>query len=173
MDTLVCSDQLLLCPAGVGIYDFWMGRELNPRWGSWLDLKEFCELYPGMIGWTLLNLAAAYRQYTSTGHVTYSLLLVNAFHLWYVLDTVVNEPKILTTMDITSEGFGFMLAFGDLAWVPFTYTTQARYLVDHPQVGWGGCRQLTLKVNLGWLATDCRSCGTAADATNINPITAL
>jgi len=25
-----------------------------------------------------------------------------------------------------------MLAFGDLAWVPFTYTTQARYLVDHP-----------------------------------------
>lgn len=37
-------------------------------------------------------------------------------------------------MDITSDGFGFMLAFGDLAWVPFTYTLQARYLVDHPQV---------------------------------------
>lgn len=30
------------------IYDFWMGRELNPRIGS-LDLKEFCELYPGML----------------------------------------------------------------------------------------------------------------------------
>ena len=34
-------------------------------------------------------------------------------------------------MDIVHDGFGFMLAFGDLAWVPFTYTLQARYLVDH------------------------------------------
>ena len=33
------------------IYEFFMGRELNPRIGS-LDLKEFCELYPGMIGAT-------------------------------------------------------------------------------------------------------------------------
>lgn len=35
-------------------------------------------------------------------------------------------------MDIISDGFGWMLAFGDLTWVPFTYTTQARFLVDHP-----------------------------------------
>ena len=34
-------------------------------------------------------------------------------------------------MDITTDGFGWMLAFGDLAWVPFTYSLQARYLVDH------------------------------------------
>ena len=32
-------------------------------------------------------------------------------------------------MDITTDGFGFMLAGGDLAWVPFTYSLQARYLV--------------------------------------------
>lgn len=36
-------------------------------------------------------------------------------------------------MDIISDGFGFMLAFGDLAWVPFVYTLQARYLVDRPE----------------------------------------
>ena len=35
-------------------------------------------------------------------------------------------------MDITSDGFGFMLAVGDLAWVPFVYSLQARYLVFHP-----------------------------------------
>lgn len=35
-------------------------------------------------------------------------------------------------MDITTDGFGWMLAFGDLAWVPFVYCTQARFLVDHP-----------------------------------------
>lgn len=33
-------------------------------------------------------------------------------------------------MDVTQDGFGLMLAFGDLAWVPFTYTLQGRYLVE-------------------------------------------
>lgn len=31
------------------LYNFFMGRELNPRVGQ-LDLKEFCELYPGLSG---------------------------------------------------------------------------------------------------------------------------
>lgn len=35
-------------------------------------------------------------------------------------------------MDLMHDGFGFMLAFGDLVWVPFTYTLQALYLVSHP-----------------------------------------
>ena len=35
-------------------------------------------------------------------------------------------------MDITSDGFGFMLAAGDLTYVPFVYTLQARYLVFSP-----------------------------------------
>lgn len=42
------------------------------------------------------------------------------------------ESAILTTIDITTDGFGFMLAFGDLAWLPFTYSIQARYLSVHP-----------------------------------------
>lgn len=36
-------------------------------------------------------------------------------------------------MDITDEGFGYMLSFGDLCWVPFLYTLQARYLFEHSQ----------------------------------------
>lgn len=40
-------------------------------------------------------------------------------------------------MDIIHDGFGFMLAFGDLAWVPFTYSLQAQFLLYHPQpLGW-------------------------------------
>lgn len=50
----------------------------------------------------------------------------------YVFDALYMEPAILTTIDITTDGFGFMLAFGDLAWVPFTYSIQARYLSIHP-----------------------------------------
>ena len=40
---------------GHTIYDFFIGRELNPRIGT-LDLKEFCELRPGLIGWFVINI---------------------------------------------------------------------------------------------------------------------
>lgn len=37
-------------------------------------------------------------------------------------------------MDITIDGFGFgfMLGSGDLAWLPFIYSLQARYLAMYP-----------------------------------------
>lgn len=35
-------------------------------------------------------------------------------------------------MDITTDGFGFMLSTGDLVWVPWTYSLQARYLAFFP-----------------------------------------
>jgi delta14-sterol reductase len=59
------------------------------------------------------------------------MILVCLFEAIYVLDALYFESAILTTMDITTDGFGYMLAFGDLSWVPFVYSTQARYLVDH------------------------------------------
>src|SRR5262245_11379376 len=41
-------------------------------------------------------------------------------------------------MDITTDGFGWMLSFGDLVFVPLTYTVSTRYLVWHspPQGLW-------------------------------------
>ena len=35
-------------------------------------------------------------------------------------------------MDLTTDGFGFMLSVGDLTWVPFTYCYSARYVALHP-----------------------------------------
>lgn len=121
------------------LYNFFIGRELNPRIGS-LDLKEFCELRPGLIGWAVINLAMAVTQYTKNsqagqGYISLSMLCIVFLQGQYVWDGLYNEPAILSTMDITTDGFGYMLAFGDLAWVPFIYSLQARYLVDHdPQL---------------------------------------
>jgi len=40
-------------------------------------------------------------------------------------------------MDVVSDGFGFMLSSGDLLWLPFAYSVQARYLAFHPvELGW-------------------------------------
>jgi Delta14-sterol reductase len=116
--------------SGNPVYDFFMGRELNPRLGSF-DWKEFCELRPGLIGWMILNIACMAKQHERLGYVTGSMMLVTVFQGIYVWDGIYQERAILSTMDITTDGFGFMLCFGDLAWVPFTYSMQARYLVEH------------------------------------------
>jgi len=123
------DDTLKAAPGSTGVthYDFFMGHELNPRIGNF-DLKTFFELRPGLIGWSVLNAAMAAKQYQNFGSVSVAMMLVNLFQLTYVVDALWNEAAILTTMDITTDGFGFMLAFGDLAWVPFTYGLQARYL---------------------------------------------
>jgi len=112
------------------VYDWFIGRELNPREGDF-DWKEFCELRPGLIGWVVLNLSYAFVHYDlNGGHISASMVLINLFQAFYVWDGLYQESAILTTTDIISDGFGFMLAFGDLAWVPFAYSVQARFLVE-------------------------------------------
>lgn len=85
-----------------------------------------------MLGWILLDLAFIAHQYKLYGAVSDSIILVTVFQVGYVLDALWMEPAILTTMDVTTDGFGFMLAFGDLAWLPFIYSLQARYLAVYP-----------------------------------------
>lgn len=62
--------------------------------------------------------------------VSVAMVLINVFQLVYIIDGLFFEPSILTTMDITTEGFGYMLAVGDLAWVPFVYSTQAKFIAE-------------------------------------------
>ena len=35
-------------------------------------------------------------------------------------------------MDITTDGFGWMLSFGNISWLGFLYPLQARYLAIRP-----------------------------------------
>lgn len=117
-------------PAGRPLYDYFMGTALNPRIGP-LDLKLFCEARPGMIFWMLMNLSIAAKQYQLHGTVTTPMLLVVGFQSLYLLDYFIHEQAILTTWDIKHEKFGWMLCWGDLVWLPFTYTLQAQYLLHH------------------------------------------
>lgn len=90
---------------GVAVYDCFMGRELNPRIGSF-DLKYFCELRPGLIGWLVLNLGCCAKRRQLRGTVGLPLSLVTLFQGLYVWDALYFEKAILTTMDITTDGFG-------------------------------------------------------------------
>ncbi|KAL9114915.1 MAG: hypothetical protein Q9227_001158 [Pyrenula ochraceoflavens] len=138
------------------IYDFFIGRELNPRVhlplvNQTIDIKIFCEMRPGLLGWILLDLAFCAHQYSTYGRLSDSILLLTFFQALYVLDALYMEPSILTTMDITTDGFGFMLAFGDLVWVPFIYSLQARYLAVYAvDLGpWGSAGVLSI-LGLGY-----------------------
>lgn len=129
--------------SGNAMYDWFIGRELNPRVTLPLlgefDIKSFMELRPGMLGWILFNLAFVAKQHRTFGSVTDSIVFVAAVQTLYVLDSEVMESALLTTIDITTDGFGMMLAFGDLVWVPFMYSQQTRYLAAHPvSLGWLG-----------------------------------
>ncbi|XP_026089066.1 lamin-B receptor-like [Carassius auratus] len=119
--------------SGYVIYDFFMGRELNPRIKNF-DIKFFCEMRPGLLGWVLINFAMlqAEMKHQNLENPSPAMLLVNIFQLLWVVDGFWHEEKLLTMMDIVYDGFGFMLTFGDLAFVPFTFTCQAYYLVSHP-----------------------------------------
>lgn len=113
-------------------YNYFIGRELNPRitiLGREVDLKEWFELKPGLIGWCVINVAFSRCYYAQHGHVSLELAALTLSQGLYVWDALYNEVAILTTMDITTDGFGFMLCFGDLGWVPYVYTLQANYML--------------------------------------------
>ncbi|CEH17785.1 Sterol reductase/lamin B receptor [Ceraceosorus bombacis] len=138
------------------LYDWFIGRELNPRIGIF-DIKTFNELRPGLILWALLDISCACKQWVKLGgRITDSMVLVVAFHGWYVIDALFNETAILTQMDITTDGFGFMLSVGDLTWVPFIYSLQARYLAFVPvDLGYAATAGILFVNGLGyWIFRD-------------------
>ncbi|KAJ9151982.1 Delta(14)-sterol reductase [Pleurostoma richardsiae] len=125
------------------MYDWFIGRELNPRVAlpliGEIDIKEFMEVRPGLLGWILMNCAFVAKQYRTFGFVTDSIVFITVVQAAYCIDSWIMEPAILTTMDITTDGFGCMLAFGDLVWVPFLYSLQTKYLSTYPNsLGWLG-----------------------------------
>ncbi|XP_075719500.1 delta(14)-sterol reductase LBR [Rhinoderma darwinii] len=119
--------------SGSFIYTFFMGRALNPHIGKF-DLKHFSAVHAALIGWVFINfvMLLSEMKIQQLESPSASMILVNAFHLLYVLHALWNEESMLTSLDIAHDGFGFMLAFGNLVWVPFAYTLQAAYLVRHP-----------------------------------------
>lgn len=139
-DSKTNGEKLLALGGNTGnvVYDWFIGRELNPRWGP-LDLKLFLEMRPGLLLWILIDLAMVHHQFLRFGQVSMSILLVTTFQAYYVIEGTFYESGLVSMIDTTTDGLGFMLIFGDIAFLPFTYTLQTRYLADHP-------------VHLSWLA---------------------
>lgn len=121
---------------GSFFYDYYMGIEFNPRVGP-IDFKLFFNGRPGIVAWTLINISYAAAQYQMWGYVTNSMIIVNVLQALYVIYFFWYESWYLHTIDISHDHFGWMLAWGDLAWLPYMYTLQGLYLVYNPvELSW-------------------------------------
>lgn len=117
--------------SGSFFYDYYMGIEFNPRIGDF-DFKLFFNGRPGICAWTLINFSFAFAQYNLWGEVTNSMILVLLLQGIYIIHFFWYEAWYLKTIDICHDHFGWMLAWGDLVWLPWMYTLQAYYLVYNP-----------------------------------------
>ncbi|GFQ00092.1 delta(14)-sterol reductase [Phtheirospermum japonicum] len=118
------------------IHDGWFGIQLNPEFMG-IDLK-FYFVRAGMMGWLLINLSVLVKCIQET-NLSLSMTLYQTFCLLYVLDYFLYEEYMTSTLvhfanvgwDIIAERLGFMLVFGDLVWIPFTFSIQGWWLLNN------------------------------------------
>ncbi|CAL2278775.1 unnamed protein product [Prunus armeniaca] len=110
------------------LHDWWFGIQLNPQFMG-IDLKFFF-VRAGMMGWLFINLSVLVRS-IQDGTLSQSMILFQLFCVLYILDYFFNEEYMTSTWDIIAVRLGFMLVFGDLVWIPFTFSIQGWWLLSN------------------------------------------
>jgi len=110
------------------VKDLWYGVELNPNWLG-VDVKMF-SYRPSLIGLGVINASFAALQLRLHGELSTAMILYQLFTFIYLFNYFQFEYGMLHTWDIVAERFGFMLVWGDYAFVPFAYSIVGWYLVD-------------------------------------------
>ncbi|XP_047976549.1 delta(14)-sterol reductase [Salvia hispanica] len=108
------------------IEDWWFGIQLNPHFMG-LDLK-FYFVRAGMLGWLLINLSVLVKSIQES-NLSQSMILYQLFCVIYIMDYFIHEEYMTSTWDIIAERLGFMLVFGDIVWIPFTFSIQGWWLL--------------------------------------------
>lgn len=107
------------------------GVTLNPSLFG-IDIKMF-SYRPSLIGLWVMNTSFAAYQYEQEGQLSTAMMLYQAFTSIYVLNYFQFEYGMLYTWDIVAEKFGWMLVWGDYAFVPFVYCIVGYYLPDREE----------------------------------------
>lgn len=114
------------------IYDFFIGTALHPRVGKLVDVKMVAET---RVSWTLLLLITlgcfieSQRRLGSTTPSPVAFMVLA--HLLYGNACAKGEHFIPYTWDMTTEKFGWMLCWWNLAGVPLLYCYQSLFLCKH------------------------------------------
>lgn len=115
------------------VYDFFMGAELNPRMFGIVDLKMFFEVRLPWYMLLLISIGGALKQYELYGYVTPQVAFFLLAHWLYGNACSKGEELIITTYDMATEKWGYMLIFWNMAGVPLSYCQGPLYLMrNHP-----------------------------------------
>ncbi|XP_033184519.1 lamin B receptor isoform X1 [Bombus vancouverensis nearcticus] len=115
------------------IYNFWQGREINPRIGP-VDIK--INLFrTSMITIILINLSIVIKTIEETEtysleHLNIGVMLGTLLQIIYAMDALFFESAILTTFEIMYEGTGYMLCTGYMMY-PFLLAFTTKYMLYH------------------------------------------
>ncbi|XP_065832909.1 delta(14)-sterol reductase TM7SF2-like [Oscarella lobularis] len=118
--------------SGNFLYDFFMGRALNPRIASVLDMKMLIFGRFMLIGYILAGLSMLAKQYETDGKVSLPMVLVCAMQFLYVFDGLYFEEDILSINEFSKQGVGFLICYAIMVFRPILYSLPARFLVDNP-----------------------------------------
>ena len=96
--------------SGNFIFDYYWGTELYPRVLDW-DIKMFTNCRFGMMGWPLLILSYAAKQYATHG-LSDSMIVAVALQLIYITKFFHWEMGYMKSLDIMHDRAGFYLVSG-------------------------------------------------------------
>lgn len=96
--------------SGNFIFDYYWGTELYPRILDW-DIKMFTNCRFGMMGWPLLILSYAAKQYETHG-LSDSMIVAVALQLIYITKFFHWEMGYMKSLDIMHDRAGFYLVSG-------------------------------------------------------------
>ncbi|XP_011305217.1 delta(14)-sterol reductase [Fopius arisanus] len=112
------------------IYDFWQGREINPRIGG-IDFKMIL-VRAAVIGALIINTAIVSQaigrfDLDALRNVNPTVLVVTGMQIIYCLDAIFYEGTSFTSFRFMYEGTGYMTCVANLMY-PFLVTLVTRYV---------------------------------------------
>ena len=117
--------------SGSFVWDYFWGVELHPTLGG-ESLKQLVNCRLSMMGWSLIVLSCAGKQWETEGHVSNTMLISAALQVIYLLKFFKWETGYFGSLDVMHDRFGFYIFWGVAVWVPCVYTLVSQFLVHHP-----------------------------------------
>lgn len=117
--------------SGNFVFDFYWGTELYPRVAG-IDVKQFTNCRFAMMGWSLILLSYAFKQFELYGSVSNAMIVGVLLQIVYCTKFFIWEMGYMDSIDIMHDRAGYYICWGVLAWLPCVYTAHTLYLVNHP-----------------------------------------
>jgi len=117
------------------LVDFVVGRETNPTFLRYVDIKSLLVVNIACIGWAVMDTVVVMEAY-HRDRLDVAMVTVAACHAVFICDFVIFENCLSTSLLMTHDGVGLRLSLLSLIFAPFINNVHLRYLLLHPSSQW-------------------------------------